>query len=363
MTQTTPNTALQMQVEPVDQIDPGLQIEAFTFGDDVSVLDGRETWGYFEGVYQNGDWYEPPVPMRGLAKAYRMAAAHQSAIAFKVQQLGLYFEPTRWMSAQTHEVLALDLLQMGNCYAEELPNLNGRLLALKRSPALHTRVGVEPGTFYFVKPGLGGLGSSSHGAHKFATRVHHLFEPDVEQEVYGLPQWLAALQSGLLNENATLFRRRYFKNGAHAGFVFYLSEPTIGDEAAKAIRDQLTKAKGVGNFKNLFIHAPAGKKDGVQIMPIAEVAAKDEFIGIKDMTTADILTVHRVPPQLLGIIPKNTGGFGDFRTTGDVFFRNEIVPIQNKLLQLNQVLGVEAVRYRPYVPLAPAAAQPGASGR
>lgn len=224
------------------------QIEAFTFGDDVSVLDGRDAWGYFEGVYQNGDWYEPPVPMRGLAKAYRMSPHHQSAIVFKINQLRRHFIPSRWLDAETHAALLLDLLQMGNCYAEELPNLAGRIFALKRSPALHTRVGVKLGKYFFVKPGVWGVGSNLGGAFEFQTKVHHLFEADVEQEIYGLPQWLSALQSGLLNENATLFRRRYYLNGAHAGFVFYLSEPTIGDEAAGAIRDKLIKAKGVGNF-------------------------------------------------------------------------------------------------------------------
>lgn len=338
-------------------------IDAFSFGDDVSVLDGRDLWGYFEGVYQNGEWFEPPVPMAGLAKAYRMSPHHQSAIVFKVNQLRRHFVPSRWLDAQTHAALVLDLLQMGNFYAEELPNLAGRPMAVKRSPALHTRVGVTPGEFFFVKPGLLGLGSSLNGFHKFETRVHHVFETDVEQEVYGVPQWMSALQSGLLGESATLFRRRYFKNGAHAGFVFYLSEPTIGEEAAKAIKDRLAKAKGVGNFKNLFIHAPNGKKDGVQIMPIAEVAAKDEFVGIKNMARDDLLAAHRVPPQLIGVIPTNNGGFGDVRSAMDVFFWNEIAPIMEQMLRLNEMLGVEAVRYTPYVPMAPAAGAAGPAMR
>jgi DNA polymerase-3 subunit beta len=44
--------------------------------------------------------------------------------------------------------------------------------------------------------------------------MFHLQQPDVAQEIYGLPEWLSALQSALLNENATLFRRRYYLNGA-----------------------------------------------------------------------------------------------------------------------------------------------------
>lgn len=333
-----------------------VRIETFTFGDDVSVIDGQRAWGYFEGIWRNADWYEPPVPFVGLAKSYRMSPHHQSAIKFKVNQLKRHFIPSRWMDAVTHERAVLDLLQMGNLFLEEVPNLGGRPLRYEVSPALHTRVGVEPGRYFWVKPDMNGFGSV-YGEHEYAPgRIVHLLEPDVEQEVYGLPEWLSALNSGLLNEAATLFRRRYFKNGAHAGFVFYLSEETVDDEDADAIRDQLKQAKGVGNFKNLFIHAPGGKKDGVQILPIAEVAAKDEFLGIKNVSRDDMLAVHRMPPQLLGIIPQNNGGFGDVRSAMDVFFPNEIVPIMDTMRQLNERTGLQVIQYRDYEPMAPQSA-------
>ena len=93
-------------------------------------------------------------------------------------------------------------------------------------------------------------------------------QPDVAQEVYGLPEWIAALQSGLLAENATLFRRRYYLNGAHAGFVFYLSEPLADAETASSVKRALNSARGKGNFRNMFINIPNGKKDGVQILSL-----------------------------------------------------------------------------------------------
>lgn len=330
-------------------------IEAFTFGEDVSVIDGRSAWGYFEGLWRNADWYEPPVPFLALAKSFRMSPHHESAIRLKIKLLRRHFVPTRWMDTDTHDRLVLDYLQMGNLFAERINNLGGRVLRYKHSPALHTRVGVETGRYFWTRPG--DFGSSPYGAHEFAPgSVCHVMEPDVEQEIYGLPEWLSALQSGLLNENATLFRRRYYLNGAHAGFVFYLSEPTISEKDANAIRDKLKQAKGVGNFKNLFIHAPNGKRDGVQIVPIAEVAAKDEFAGIKNITRDDILAAHRTPPQLLGIIPQNNGGFGDVRSANDMFFINEVTPIMAKIRQLNEHAGLPVVEYREYEPMMPAGA-------
>lgn len=189
--------------------------------------------------------------------------------------------------------------------------------------------------------------------------MFQLQEHDVSQEIYGLPEYLSCLQSAFLNEAATLFRRRYYINGAHAGFVFYLSESGMQDKDVSAIREQIRKAKGVGNFKNLFLHVPDGKKDGVQILPISEVAAKDEFLGIKNTTRDDILAAHRVPPQLIGVVPANTGGFGDVEKAESVFVRMEIEPLQMRLLEVNDWLGVEAVKFLPYE--APAATPSAAS--
>jgi PBSX family phage portal protein len=330
-------------------------VEAFSFGDDVSVIDGRSAWGYFDGVWRNGDWYEPPVPMMGLAKAYRMSAHHQAAIGLKLNLLRKHFMPSRWLDANTHDRLALDFLQMGQFYAEELLNLGGRLLRYKHAPAMHTRAGVERGRYFWTRPDPSGFALGATGMHEFAPgSICHVQEPDVEQEIYGVPQWLGALQSGLLNEAATLFRRRYYLNNASAGFVFYASEGTLNDKDAKAIREKLSQAKGRGNFKNMFIHAPSGKKDGIQILPISDVAAKDEFAGIKNVSRDDILAANRVPPQLIGVVPQNSGGFGDVRSAMDMFFDNEIVPLMMKMTELNDHAGQLAVQYRDYVRMMPA---------
>ena len=124
----------------------------------------------------------------------------------------------------------------------------------------------------------------------------------------------------------------------------------VDTPTSERIRKKLEAAKGAGNFKNLYLHFPGSDKDAVKILPIAEVAAKDEFVGINNVTREDILTAHRVPPQLLGIIPQNNGGFGDIRSANDAFHRNEIEPLMAVMRQINDALGFEAVRYREYEP-------------
>lgn len=316
----------------------------FSFGDAESVLDARDLWTYFE-TWQNGQWYEPPMPMAKLAQAFNMSPHHRSAIAIKVNLLVKYFDPKPEFSRTEFERFALDFLQMGNAYLERIDNIGGRVLRLKHSPAVHTRAGVIPESYFFVKPGLGQVHEFANGS------VFHLMQPDVAQEVYGIPEWLSALQSGLLNENATLFRRRYYLNGAHAGFVFYLSEALADQETADEVAERLKSAKGIGNFKNVFLYIPGGKKDGVQIMPIADVTAKDEFSNIKNITRDDMLAAHRVPPQLIGIVPTNNGGFGDIGKASDVFFRHEIETIMVRMRQLNEWLNRELLTFRPYEPM------------
>ena len=176
-----------------------------------------------------------------------------------------------------------------------------------------------------------------------------MMEPDVHQEVYGLPQYLAALQSALLNESATLFRRRYYTNGSHAGYILYLTDPDTNQGDVDKLRDALKSSKGLGNFKNLFFHSPNGKEKGIQLIPIGEAAAKDEFFNIKNVSRDDQLAAHRVPPQLMGLVPTNASGFGDVVNAARVFARNEIQPLQEMFSHaINDFMGDTVCALEPY---------------
>lgn len=96
------------------------------------------------------------------------------------------------------------------------------------------------------------------------------------------------------------------------------------------------------------MHVPNGKKDGIQIIPIADVAAKDEFFNIKNVSRDDVLASHRVPPQLMSIVPSNTGGFGNVKDAAEVFYFVEIDTLQSYFEQLNQWLGKEVVKFKPF---------------
>lgn len=319
----------------------------FTFGDVEGVLDRREILSYVE-CYRAGRWYEPPVSFDGLTRSFEMAPHHASAIRLKVNLLTKHFIPTRYLDRANFRRAALDYLVLGNLFLQRIDNMANRPMRLEHSLGRFTRRGIEDGAFFFV-PGWKQEFEFAKGS------VCHLMQEHPSQEIYGLPEYLSAIQAGLLNEAATLFRRRYYANGSHAGFILYMNGADFGDVEVAGIKKAMREAKGPGNFKNLFLHIPAGKPDGVKVIPIAEVAAKDEFTGIKNTSRDDMLAAHRVPPQLLGVVPQNNGGFGDVGKANDIFFANEIEPLEVRLLEINDWLGAEAVAFSPYEPVSASA--------
>lgn len=314
--------------------------EIFRFDEPATVMDRRDILNYLECL-SNGKWYEPPVTFSGLAKSFRAAVHHSSPMYVKRNILASTFIPHPLLSQQQFSRYALDYIVFGNAFIEKRLSVTGQLLKLETSPAKYTRRGVEEDVYWFVENYINPHAFGQGG-------VFHLQEPDINQELYGLPEYLSALNSAWLNESATLYRRKYFLNGAHAGYVMYVTDPAQNSQDVTALRDMMTKSKGSGNFKNIFYHAPGGKSDAIKIIPLSEVATKDDFFNIKNATRDDLLSAHRVPPQMMGIIPNNTGGFGDVEKAAKVFVRNELVPLQERMKELNEWVEKEVVRFTDY---------------
>lgn len=316
--------------------------EAFSFGDPIPVLDRRELLDYVECI-QLDRWYEPPVSFDGLARTFRAAVHHSSPIQVKRNILISSFIPHRLLSRQAFSRFVQDYLVFGNSYLEKRTNRLGGIIALEPALAKFTRRGTDLDTYWFVQYGF------NTEPYQFTPgNVFHLMEPDLNQEIYGLPEYLSAIPSTLLNESATLFRRKYYINGSHAGFIMYMTDPAQNQEDVDNIRKAMKSAKGPGNFRNLFMYSPSGKKDGIQIIPLSEVAAKDEFLNIKNVSRDDMLGAHRVPPQMMGIMPNNVGGFGDVEKASRVFVRNELLPLQKRFEELNEWAGEEIIQFAPY---------------
>lgn len=321
-------------------VTPSDKVEMFSFGDPTPVLDANQLF-YFGECWTHNKWYEPPVDLDGLAKSLQAAPHHSSSIYVKRNILVKSFVPHPLLSRMEFSRFALDFIVFGNAYLERVLSRTGQVLTLKAALAKYMRRGTNLDTYYFVP--------TFQDEHEFqAGSIYHLISPDVNQEVYGIPEYLSALNSAFLNESATLFRRKYYKNGSHAGFILYMTDAAQDATDIDNMRQALKEAKGPGNFRNLFVYAPNGKKDGIQLIPVSEVAAKDDFLNIKNVTRDDQLAAHRVPAQLIGIVPNNAGGFGDVEKAARVFVTNELEPLQERLKELNDWLGIEVIKFEPY---------------
>ncbi len=150
---------------------------------------------------------------------------------------------------------------------------------------------------------------------------------DPQQQIYGLPDYLGSIQSGLLNRDATLFRRRYYLNGAHMGFIFYSTDPNLSEEDEEALKNKFASSKGIGNFRSMFVNIPNGKEKGIQLIPVGDIATKDEFERIKNITAQDVFVGHRFPAGMGGMIPQTGSTIPDPLKVSEVYDRYEVIPV------------------------------------
>lgn len=264
-----------------------------------------------------GEYYQPPIDRKGLARLTRANAHHGAILMARRNMVAGRFSsdavPRTTITAFVH-----NYLQSGDAALLKLRNYFGQVVGLAPLSSVYLRRG--KGRFVLLQP---------NGQQREIPEedVIWLAQYDPEQQVYGLPDYLGGLQSALLNRDATLFRRKYFLNGAHMGFIFYATDPNMDDEQEEAMKEMIANAKGVGNFRSMFVNIPNGKPDGIKLIPVGDIATKDEFAAIKSITSQDVLTSHRFPAALAGIIPINGAALGDPEKYSATYARNEVLPL------------------------------------
>lgn len=221
------------------------------------------------------------------------------------------------------EQAVFDYLLFGDVAILKIRNVFGEVIDLLPLPSLYLRCRKD-GTFAVLQEGPALIYDPEDIV------FFKMYDP--RQQVYGLPDYIGGIHSVLLNSEATIFRRRYYNNGAHMGFILYTSDPNLTLEMENEIKDKIAQSKGLGNFRNMFINIPKGDPDGVKILPVGEVSAKDEFQNIKGITAQDIFTAHRFPAGLAGIIPTNGAVMGNPETARTTYRKDEVIPLQRKFM-------------------------------
>ncbi|EFE10268.1 presumed portal vertex family protein [Citrobacter youngae ATCC 29220] len=88
--------------------------------------------------------------------------------------------PHPLLSRQDFSRFVLDFLVFGNAFLEARKSVTDKIIRLDTSPAKYTRRGVEEDSYWYIQ--------NFTKPHQFAPRsVFHLLEPDINQELYGMP--------------------------------------------------------------------------------------------------------------------------------------------------------------------------------
>ena len=306
---------------------------------DAGYGDYLTTW--WDQAYEH---YEPPVSFDQLTRLLRVNAHHESAVYCKRNTVvqGYRPGPVRVLTRAEMKAVALDYILYGNAYLREIRDRKGDLSRLEHLHARTVRRKLQQGVYCQVlaertidfEPG----------------EVVHVKMYAPESSVYGLPEYLGALNALLLNEQATLFRRKYYINGAHMGFVLFTSGQDLGDEDIKQLKEKIAGAKGVGNFKSLYLHFD-GEGD-VKLIPVGDFA-KDDFEKIKGISRDDIISSHRVPPQILAVLTDNKlPATGDLDKVVNLYNVNVVHPLQVDLMdEINENLEPDQhIAFDPYSP-------------
>jgi PBSX family phage portal protein len=311
----------------------------FSFGEPESVLSGNmcDWLGVFAD--SNGYWYIPPVSLVGLAKTMNANGTHASVLEFKQNQLLASFKDNPMIAHREARTAFKDFEVFDNAYFLAIRNFLGGINRYVRLPAINMRVGTEDN--YYL------LNSNGSWTEYAAADIIHLNGGDVRQSIYGVPTYFSGINSIMLGEAATLFRLKYYKNGAHTGYILLTFD--LEDDKAEDIENAMKQSKGPGNHRSMFINMPAsvaGKpgymKDRVQLIPVGDFGNRDEFDKIKNITQQDVLNVHRVPAGLASIMANNAAGHGDLKNVREVYYDCETIPKQAIWQELNEQLPARA---------------------
>lgn len=158
-------------------------------------------------------------------------------------------------------------------------NVLGQVLELEHLPALNMRRKVGGG-FVLLMPGGKYL-------HFEEDQVENVMDYDVEQNIYGVPDYLG---------------------GMHAGFIFYTNNLNLSEAGEERMQSQIGSSKGVGNFPSLFVNIAGGGDKAIQIIPVGDIATKDEFEWIKNITRNDVIAAWRMNPCVGGVYAGECGG-------------------------------------------------------
>ncbi|WP_237387271.1 phage portal protein [Xenorhabdus sp. Sc-CR9] len=278
----------------------------------------------YQKIWYDNDYdhYTLPIDRLALAQLTNMNGQHGGVLYARHNMIASDYLGGG-LSHEQFKAAMMNFLIFGDVAILKVHNFWGDVVRLEVLPSLYLRRRKD-GDFVVLQEGEPLVYTPEE--------VIFIKQYDPQQQVYGLPDYIGGIHAALLNSEATIFRRRYYHNGAHTGGIIYTNDPNISDETEEEIERKLQQSKGIGNFETMFVSIPNGDPDGIKFIPIGDISANDEFANVKSISSQDVLTAHRFPAGLAGIIPTNVGGLGDPEKARDAYRKDEVIPVQNMFM-------------------------------
>ena len=305
-----------------------------SFGEPQRVLESNK-YNFHKQINNNLNYkgfYTPPYDKESLAKTVSANAHHASCLEFRKNMLSKFFVASSSLAQEDFENALSDYLIFGECFFLKYYNAFDNVARLEHlNSNFIRRMKDERGKEVYCSLETNGY------------NILNIYEPDEILRVfkytpnncfYGTPDWIGALQSILLNEDATLFRRKYYINGAHAGYI--LCGHGLSKKTEQQIEANIRETKGNGNFRTMFINSKKESNNAISIVPIGDIAQKDEFEKIKNISAEDVIVVHRIRPELTSVVIRGTAhSVLDVEKVSRMYVENEVRPLSLKFSAKN----------------------------
>lgn len=274
----------------------------------------------------NGQYFEPRISLHWLDQLITSVPYLGSALQVKRNYLlrCCKLKNPKILNRTTLRKYIEDVLSFGNGYLEPLHNLRGKLSGFNHHMSMWTR-NDNDGNHWWIDS------TYQHAPAQFISELWQYSDYDRRQEIYGLPSYISALHSALLNQAATVFRVEFSENKGLVRFILHVTAD-LDEAVMDSIEEKFKSTRGF-SIEDMLIHDPEGEPDGIKLIPIMGDIAKDDFLNVSKVSKQSICVATRVPLQLLAETPENAGGFGNVMQAAQAFVEGEIAPLYQLIVE------------------------------
>ena len=138
----------------------------------------------------------------------------------------------------------------------------------------------------------------------------HLKKYEPEFTHYGMPDYIAVLESISVDYEIGRWNNSKFKNHFQPSAIVEINGDMSDDEAENLIEEAKNKFTGEGNNGKILFMVKNGDSSPATVTPIGDTS-EGNFLDLQNTTNQNIITAHRWQPALSGIVSagkmNNTG--------------------------------------------------------